>query len=531
MTGRLSDFDWLVVGIYLVGVLALGALLARRQHTQADYYLGGGRMGWIKIGLSLAANQVSAISLVGAPAFIALKEGGGLAWLQYELAVPLAMAGIIVLLVPAYHRSGGVTIFQYLEGRFGPSTRMALSVVFLVSRCLGAAVALLATAIVAAVCLNMPLLPVLVGVGIVSVAYTALGGLVADVLSDLLQLGILWIGSLVALGVILAALPADWPRHLDSTRLEVFRWSSTGLGDGATFALWPMVVGGGFLYFSYYGCDQTQAQRLLAVATPREAAKAMTLNALVRFPLVLTYCALGLFLIPFLQTHPMLQLQMLGKPADALVPTFFVNHIPEGLLGIVIAGILAATMSSLDSAVNALSASTWNDLLLRGRPALGRLPARTQVRLSRGISLAWGSLMVVMAAWLAGGHDTVIELVNKIGSAFFGPVAGVFILGVLFPCVTGRGALTGLVAGLVGNLLLWKTAPGVSWMWWNAAGFVLCLGTGWLLGGRGPLLTKGLWPKDPKVLRLVVLLGGWFIVIAAVCAWIPRLLSRMGGTS
>lgn len=511
----LSLLDATIIGVYLLAMMALGFGLARRQSNQRDYYLAGGRMGWAPIGLSLVANQVSAISLIGAPAFIALREGGGMAWLQYELAVPLAMATIIQILLPVYRRSRGVTIFEYLEARFGPGTRRAMASVFLLSRALGASVALLATAVVASICLGLPLTWVILGVGCIAVLYTTLGGMAADIVSDLVQLAILWAGALVMLLVLWRALPPGGFAQVDPARLTIFRVATHGLGDGATFSVWPMLAGGFFLYFSYYGCDQTQAQRLLAFGRSADGAKALLLNALVRFPLVLTYCAVGLLLIPFLRHHPALVESLKGQPADALVPTFLMAHMPRGLLGLVIAGILAATMSSLDSAVNALSASTWSDFLLPSHPKLEHLSPRRQVTLSRVISAVWGGFIVLFALWLMGGHETLIELVNKIGSAFFGPVAGVFLLGILFPHVEQRGALLGLAAGLLINLMLWKGAPGVSWMWWNLIGCLASLLVGWSCGGRGPW-RWGLVTDLPRDSRLAIrALLDFFLVVAA----------------
>lgn len=130
----MSPLDWTILGLYVLAILAMGYLIGRRQRNQSEYYVAGETMPWWQVGLSLVANQVSAVSLIGAPAFIAVKSGGGLRWLQYEMAVPLAMIPIIVVLLPAYWKTRGFTIYGYLERRFGPPARRAVSAIFLLSR-------------------------------------------------------------------------------------------------------------------------------------------------------------------------------------------------------------------------------------------------------------------------------------------------------------------------------------------------------------------------------------------------------------
>jgi len=141
----MNILDWTVIASFTALVIGMSWRIGRRQKNQSDYYLGARSIPFWLVGSSLAANQVSAISLVGAPAFIALKAGGGLRWLQYELAIPLAMLFIILVLLPAYSKLGGSTIYEYLEHRFGKTARYALGLVFLISRSLGAGVVLLAT--------------------------------------------------------------------------------------------------------------------------------------------------------------------------------------------------------------------------------------------------------------------------------------------------------------------------------------------------------------------------------------------------
>ncbi len=253
-----------------------------------------------------------------------------------------------------------------------------------------------------------------------------------------------------------------------------------------------MLIGGFFLYLSYYGCDQSQTQRLLTTATPAEAQKALVWNGLLRFPLVLTYSTVGILLIPFLRLHPDFALQLADKQPDFLVPYFLIEYMPRGFLGLLIAGIFAASMSSLDSAMNSLSAATYRDFFIKIRPGLQNLSNQQQVRLSRVLTVFWGTVSTLFALEMIGGSETVLELVNKIGSAFYGPILGVFWMGMLSRGVTQWGAIAGLLAGVTGNIYLWQFhSPQISWMWWNVVGFLVSV-----IVGRGISMLDKNTPRE-----------------------------------
>jgi SSS family transporter len=485
----MAQIDWIILFLYIVVIIMMSWLIGRRQKSQEDYYLGGRVMPAWQIAFSVMATQVSAISLIGAPAFIALKANGGLVWLQYEFAIPLAMMLIMLVLIPLYHKTRGITIYEYLEKRFGKMTRMLISAVFLISRGLGSGVALLATGIVTAVCLDWPLAETILLIGVVSIIYTTFGGIVADIYSDIIQLIILWGGSFIVIILLGGMLDADALSVIFSSgeRIKVFEFSATGLGDGDTFAFWPMLIGGLFLYLSYYGCDQSQAQRLLTTATVKEAQKSLVLNGIFRFFLVLTYCAIGVLLIPFLHAHPEFATKLSGKQPDFLVPYFLVEYVPQGFLGILIAGFFAASMSSIDSAMNSLSAASYQDFLVRIYPRLGEISDTAQVRLSRILTIFWGAIATAFALQMIGGSETVLELVNKIGSAFYGPILATFWLGMLTRKGNQTGAIVGLLAGVGCNVYLWQFyGAAVSWLWWNVFGFLVTFICGFFISNFYP---------------------------------------------
>jgi SSS family solute:Na+ symporter len=500
VSGGLGPLDALVVLGYLAAIVALSWAIARRQRTGEDYFLAGRAMGGAALGASILANQASAISLVGAPAFVALREGGGLRWLQYELAVPLAMLLLVAWLLPMLRSVEGSSIYAWAERRFGRGTRRALAAAFLLSRGLSLGVILYASALVVSAATGLGGTAALLAVGLLSVAYTGFGGIVADIWSDVLQLGLLFLGTAAS-----AVYLALRPEVLAAVPTERAVAISAGLGlHGDSFALAPMLVGGLFLYLSYYGCDQSQAQRLLAARDDGAARRALLLTGLLRFPLVLTYCLFGLLLAGLLRADAGFAAALAGQPADSLVPLFITRELPAGLRGLLVAGILAAAMSSIDSALNSLAAVTLEDVF--GRPVGGQ-----SVWIGRLTSFSWGLFAVGSALVFARAGSLVLELVNRIGSLFAGPLLGVFTLGLVAAGASGRSAVAGLGLGLGANAALAAWAPQVSWLWWNPAGWAVTVAVGLLAGGRGAR-----WPAFAASARETALLGGAFVAMLAV---------------
>jgi len=504
---RLSGLDAVVVSTYLLAVIAMSFVIARRQRTGDDYFLAGRRVAGPLLAMSILANQVSAVSLIGAPSFVALREGGGLRWLQYELALPLAMLVVIVVLLPELRSVPGSSIYAYAERRFGPPTRRALAGAFLLSRGLSLGVILYASSLVVSQALGVSLETALLVIGVLSVFYTSLGGIVADIWSDALQLVLLWGGTLVSALFVIEEHGSAVLWAIPPERMQGLVTNSAGLGPGGDFALWPMLFGGVFLYASYYGCDQSQAQRLLTSRDDHSARRALVLNGLLRFPLVLTYCSFGLLLAGLLRVDPAFAAAMQDQAPDRLVPIFMMNYLPTGLRGLLLAALLAAAMSSIDSALNSLAAVTLEDVFDRPSAAQG-------VWLSRGVSLLWGVFAVVSGLFFARSGTGVLELVNQVGSAFYGPVLAVFVLGALVPAVEGRGALLGLAAGLAANFALAGGAPQVSWLWWNVVGFLAAAAVA-LASTRAPLaLSRRAWPRREAAL----LLGAFVLMLAFLAA-------------
>ncbi|MEM9301404.1 MAG: sodium/solute symporter [Pseudomonadota bacterium] len=481
--------DWILIAAYAAAMMALSAWLGRRQESEEDYYVAGRSLPWWATGLSTMATQTSAISFISVPAFVALAPNGGLVWLQYELAVPLAMVGVSLFLLPFLRGLELITVYEYLERRFGSSVRVLCAGVFLLSRGLATGVALYASALVLMVLLDAPLWLMIVAMGLFTLLYDLLGGIRAVVWSDVIQMAILGLGLVFAIAVAIGEVGGVGAvvAATDPDRLVALR---PGLGYGdEPMPFWGFFIGGLFLYMAYYGTDQSQVQRELASRGPDHTRRSLALNGFARLPLTLAYALMGLAIGAVVATTPALAAAIPAGRPDAMVPTYILTHLPIGIRGLLVAALLSAAMSSLDSAFNALSATTMRDFIERNRP----LERGHALRLSRLTTLAWGLFAIAFAFAVESLQGTVLETINRIGSAFYGPVLAAFLVGVLSPHASGRGVFIGVLAGVGTNVFLWLAVPELFWMWWNAIGLVVA-------GGVALLLFRRQEPAPPELL-------------------------------
>lgn len=477
----MNTFDWTIITLYLLGLIVTSFYLSRGQNNTEEYFLGGRSIPWLAIGVSTMATQLGAVSFISAPAFVALRKGGGLVWLGYEFAVPIAMIFVMIFILPFLHRTHVVSIYEYLELRFDAGTRTLVSLIFQISRALATGVTVYAVALVLSVTVGIELWLTIVMIGLIAMIYDTLGGIKAVIFTDVIQMAVLLIGIVVCGGFALYHL-GGWQeavQHIPVERLKTVDWHGHGLGDGKTFGFWPLVCGGFFLYVAYYGCDQSQVQRELSAGSEDDVKRSLFFNGVFRFPIVLGYCTMGLLIGALLLKDPSFAAAVPEESPDCLVPIFMMRYLPNGVIGLLVVAIFAAAMSSLDSALNSLSAVSYHDLYLRyfnPAPSL-----RESLMAAKMLTVFWG-IVCTGFAFLAGTlGGTVIETINRIGSTFYGPIAATFTLGILTRATTNTSVKIGILSGVLTNLVLWTFIPQISWLWWNPIGFGMTFGIAYSL--------------------------------------------------
>ena len=530
--------DYTIIVVYLLGFLGLGYLFKENKNS-GDYFLGGRSMGWIPLSLSTMATQLSAISFISAPAFVGVKPGGGLQWLTYEFGVPLAMAFLLVAIIPSLYKAGIVSVYEYLERRFDASSRLLISFVFQISRSVATGVMIYTMALILQATVGINFWISILLIGVITMIYSFQGGMKAVIWGDVIQMLILFLGIVICLTYGLSELGGldQFLAQVDSSRLtavDFSKWGFDNADNGDEFGFWPMVIGGFFLYASYYGTDQTQTQRMLSAKGIPTIKNLLMANGLFRFPVTLTYCIMGLVLGTLLVSDMNFQDQIAevyaanidsleGKKEDLLVPVFIIRYLPTGIIGILLVAIMSAAMSSLSSTVNSLSAVTVEDFIKRFKTDMSD---KQYVRYSRILSLFWGLVCLFFAFFAGNIEGTIIEVINKVGSVFYGPILAAFILALLTKRTHALGANIGIIVGVLFNMYLWLYVPEVFWFWWNAIGCVVTMVVAYAVSMAVKRKTReGITVSYYVARKEVGILIGYFVAIVLISIALKELLS------
>ncbi|MGB5418548.1 sodium:solute symporter family transporter [Algibacter sp.] len=544
--------DYSIVIFYIIFFLGMGFFFKDNKDSK-DYFLGGKSMGWFPLSLSTMATQLSAISFISAPAFVGLKLGGGMKWLTFEFAVPLAMIFIMIVIIPPLFRSGVVSIYEFVEKRFSTSTRLILSIVFQISRALGTGVMVYTIAIILQAVLDIDFVYTILIISVITIIYSWQGGMKAVVWGDAIQMIILFAGLIICLyfGWSLLQEHGGLANGFDPERLKVIDYN-LGIGEGNEYGLLPMIIGGFFLYASYYGCDQTQAQRMLSAKDEKTIKQLLLANGLLRFPVVLIYCIMGLVIGGLITQAPgfLEEIAMTtqkyfpeefathGVKADLMIPVFIMKYLPHGLIGILMVGILSAAMSSLSSTVNSLSAVTVEDFFNRGEK---KLSDKKYMLISKGSVVFWGVICIAAAFLFGGSKSAVIEIINAIGSVFYGPVLVTFFLAFFSKKVNHIGMNAAIISAVLINLVFSKTIQelfhidlgfNIFWIWLNFTGVIIALVVAYTVSAftsntevkRISNFNVSI-KKEDFMIKEVYILVAFFIFIIMLSYFLPSILS------
>jgi SSS family solute:Na+ symporter len=532
----MTSLDWIIIAIYMAGLIGMSVFLGRGQDDPEDYYVGGRDLPWWAVGISTMATQASVISFVSVPAFVALKEGGGMTLLQFELAVPLAMIFVMVVLIPFFRQLELVSVYEYLELRFSRKVRLLLSATFLISRGLATGVGVFATAVVLKAVTGLELWLIIIIVGVATIIYDTIGGMKAVVWSDVIQMIILVGGVGISIyyaidlvggiGPLFDSFPTERWRAIDGG------FGVAGPGESVGEPMWAYLLGGFFLYSSYYGVDQSQAQRELSAPTLDDTKRSLVFNGLARFPLMCLYLLLGLAVGAAYVHTPELREAMAGQQADQLVPIFVVEILPAGIRAVIIAAMLAAAMSSLDSALNSLSAATLRDFI-EGRREVS---PQELLKWSKITTVVWGLVVTGMGLLVAqyiGKNSPVVKVINDIGGIFYGPILAAFVAGVLSRKATGRSVVLGVVVGVSINVILYAggklapaSMPAIHGWWLNLIGFAAAAGLALFTGGKSAadadkyiLSFDSIAERERPWLKTYGVLVGMTVLILSIGLW------------
>ncbi len=417
------------------------------------------------------ATETSTLTIVGTPA---LAYGGDLSFLQLVFGYILARFLVSFLLLPQYFTGRLYTAYQYIEQRFGIVTRRLAAALFLVTRALADGVRIWAIALVVQLVLPRVLelftgeslrvaeFTAVLAVMALTLVYTFLGGMKAVIWTDVVQFALYLGGGLLALASILRQIPGGWAT-VSAEAGAKFSFLNFSFAWTESYTFWAGVFGGTFLTLASHGTDQLLVQRLLAARRLRDSQRALIASGFLVLAQFLLFLVIGVLLFVFYSR--VAPGEAFDNP-DKIFPAFMVAHLPTGLSGLMVAGVLAAAMSTSSSTLNSLAASTVVDFY---RPLARRDdPPQALLRRSRWVTVVWGGVLIGLAMF-AREWGPVLEAGLTIASVTYGALLGLFLLGRFVRYATPRGAAAGMLAGLAAMLTV-KFGTPLAWTWYVLVG-------------------------------------------------------------
>jgi SSS family solute:Na+ symporter len=468
--------DAIVILAYFGIIIGIG--LSQRSHSGSveGFTLGDRQIAWWAVLASILAAEISAATFLGAPEAGYSRQN----WSYAQFAIGTVMARVIVsfLFIPIFYKHGVISLYEFLETRFGPLTRKFASVTFMVTRVLAMGTRLYVSAIILVLAVAMwqggAVEPqtkfwlyagAVVIVTLMTALYTSVGGIRAVIWTDFIQVGVLVASLGFTIPYLLGKIPGGWDTVAATIKSPVFfdfaqpaqpgAWAWVKNVFTSEYTLWAALIGSTFVTMSTHGIDQDTVQRMLTAKNRRQSAFATILSGIVDLPIVSAFILIGIMLHAYYQVHP-----TPGLPAETreVFPFFIMHEMPAGMRGLVTAGILATAMGSLSTALNALATSLSRDFIL---PRLGpKATDQQQVAVLRWSTVFFAGLIIIVGvatAWFMAHNPKVeiLPLVLGILGFTFGSLLGVFLLAVL---TRSRGSDTGnliaMISGIVAVLFL-----------------------------------------------------------------------------
>jgi len=450
----MQPIDYAIIISFLAASTLFGLWQGRSNKQTSDYFLGGHKLPWFAVMLSVVATETSVLTFVSVPG---LAYRGDWTFLQLSFGYIVGRILVSFILLPAYFKHGVTSIYEVIGMRFGPGIQKTASGIFLITRILGDGIRFLATGVIVQVVTGWPLWLCVLIIGMVTLIYTISGGLRTVVWLDSFQFGLYLAGGFIAIGYVLMhigmPLPEIFSSLYEAGKLRIIDTDPHLFTHPLSFV--SAFVGGTLLSLSSHGVDYLMVQRILGCKGLGSARKAMIGSGI----FVLFQFAL------FLLAGSLIYLFMHGAPAtkDREFTSFIVNVLPAGLKGVLLAGILSAAMSTLSSSINALAASTVTDLL-KGNASLTA---------SRFISIGWAAVLIGIALVFNENDKSIVMLGLEIASFTYGGLLGLFLLSRSSREFHSTSLIAGLLAS-TGVVFLLKFL-GLAWTWYIAVSVIVNL--------------------------------------------------------
>ena len=465
--------NWFVLIAYLAGMVALGYYFMRREGDADDFFKGGGRIPWWAAGISIYATMLSAITYMAYPAKAYATD-----WTYYPMLVTILIVSfpVIKYYLPFFRRLNVTSAYEYLERRFNAATRIMASALFIVFMVARMALVLYLPSLALTAVTGIDLYICIVLMAIVTIVYCTMGGVEAVVWGDVIQGFILVGGALFAVAYLIwgteGGLEGFLQIGMDNHKFRLFDWSF----DYRSATFWVILLGGLANNLISYTSDQTVIQRYLTTKDEDGARRSILLNGVMSVFISIAFFAIGAGLFTFFKTHPA-ELDFTMAKADTIFPFFMMSQLPQGLAGLLIAAIFAATMSTISSNINSVATAFSMDFYKRWKPEASDRNTLLVARRTCVIAGLLGmGIALLMATWeILSLLDFFQEILGLLSSG----LGGLFLMGIFFPRIGGKAALIGFICGVT-TVFLTRYFTDASFLLYGAIGMGVSVLTGWI---------------------------------------------------
>ncbi len=474
---RFGSLNWVFLFLYLGVMLYMGYYFSKRGKSTEDFFVAGRRIPWWAAGISIYGTQLSAITFMAIPAIVYATDWTlAMGSLMILLIVPL----IIKYYLPFFRRLNVTSAYQYLEERFNLKVRLLASVTFILMQLARMGIVLYLPAIAISSVTGLDVYLCIAIMGVFCTIYTVLGGIEAVIWTDVIQVAVLTGGAILC--IVIASLNVEGgmmqiiERGVAMDKFKILHWG----WDSSQLVVWVGIISFFFLVLIPYTSDQTVIQRYLTVKDEKAAAKSLWTNGIIGIPGIFIFFGLGTTLYIYYLDNP--SVINSSKP-DELLPFYIVQNLPVGIAGVVIAGVFAASMSSLDSSMNSIATAYITDIQKRFNKDSSD---KHSLIMAKWITVIVGIIGTGSAMFIAATHvDFIFNYFQEILGVFGGGLAGIFVLAIFTKRANAKGAIAGLIGGAALTWLM-KYNTNISLYLYGAVGVVSSVAIGYLISNLFP---------------------------------------------
>lgn len=483
----LSKIDIAIVIVYMSLMLLMGYFVGKDNKNQEDYFLAGRSMSWFPVGLSVAATMISCNAFIGAPGWG--YENGLLPFMQ-NIAVPLSIFISMTIFTPMLYKLKLTSIYEYIELRLGSKTRLITVLAFIANSLIQVSSMVFVPALVLNRFTGISIYIIIPIIVLIAILYTLIGGIKAVIWTDALQMLVIWGGVIGGIAYTFSNSNIGFFETLSTAR-EIGKLSAMDFSINTSLinenGAWVAILGGSVMWLRYFAFDQSQVQRMNTAKSIKDLKKSMVISGILMNILFFIFVILGSLLfvrfggIEFTNSN------------DVMVE--FIGNLPIGLVGLLLAGLFAAAMSSVDSILNSMSTVFVKDIyeryITKGQEA--------SLKTSMFISLLWGVLIcVVTVIAFSGTTKSILAVIGNYISYISGPSCGVFLLAMLTRRANDKGTAIGAILGFI-FVIIFGNVVGLTWMWNSAVGVISTMVFGYIIS----CLIKDKLPKNAEQYTLL----------------------------